>query len=82
MHVDPPTSIVQALTVFALLVNIILELCQLKVLTEIIKQINHTNVQFSPVTQSYPTLRDPMDRGTPGLPVYHQLPEFTHTHAH
>ena len=30
VHVDPPTSIVQALTVFAVLVNIILELCQLK----------------------------------------------------
>ena len=33
--------------------------------------------QFSSVTQSSPTLCDPMDDGTPGLPVHHQLPEFT-----
>ena len=38
--------------------------------------------QFSSVTQSCPTLCDPMDRSTPGLPVHHQLPEFTQTHAH
>ena len=38
--------------------------------------------QFSPVTQSCPTLRDPMSRSTPGLPVHHQLPEFTQTHVH
>ena len=40
------------------------------------------SVQFSPVAQSCPTLCDPMDRSTPGLPVHHQLPEFTQTHAH
>ena len=38
--------------------------------------------QFSSVTQSCPTLCDPMDCSTPGLPVHHQLPEFTQTHAH
>ena len=38
--------------------------------------------QFSSVTQSYPTLCDPMNRHTPGLPVHHQLPEFTQTHIH
>ena len=32
--------------------------------------------------QSCPTLCDPMNRSTPGLPVYHQLPEFTQTHVH
>ena len=37
--------------------------------------------QFSRVTQSCPTLCDPMDRSTPDLPVYHQLPEFTQTHV-
>ena len=37
---------------------------------------------FSSVTQSCPTLCDPMDCSTPGLPVHHQLPEFTQTHAH
>ena len=36
-------------------------------------------VQFS---QSCPTVCDPMDYSTPGLPVHHQLPEFTQTHLH
>ena len=35
-----------------------------------------------PVAQSFPTLCDPMKRSTPGLPVHHQLPEFTQTHVH
>ena len=39
-------------------------------------------VQFSSVTQSCPTLWDPMDCSTLGLPVHHQLPEFTQTHVH
>ena len=38
--------------------------------------------QFSLVTQSCLTLCDPMDCSMPGLPVYHQLPEFTQTHVH
>ena len=38
--------------------------------------------QFSSVAQSCPTLCDPTNRITPGLPVHHQLPEFTQTHAH
>ena len=38
--------------------------------------------QFSSVTQSCPTLWDPMNRSMPGFPVHHQLPEFTQTHAH
>ena len=39
-------------------------------------------VQFSSVAQSCPTLCNPMNRSTPGLPVHHQLPEFTQTHVH
>ena len=39
-------------------------------------------VQLSSVTQSCPTLCDPMNRSTPGLPVHHQLLEFTQTHVH
>ena len=39
-------------------------------------------VQFSSVAQSCPTLQDPMDHSMPGLPVHHQLPEFTQTHLH
>ena len=38
--------------------------------------------QFSSVDQSCLTLCDPMNRSTPGLPLYHNLPEFTQTHAH
>ena len=41
----------------------------------------HVETQFSSVTQSCPTLCDPMNRSTPGLPVHHQLPEFTQTHV-
>ena len=40
------------------------------------------SVQFSSVAQSSPTLCDPMNHSTPGLPVHHQLPEFTQTHVH
>ena len=37
---------------------------------------------FSSVAQSCPTLCDPVNRSTPGLPVHHQLSEFTQTHVH
>ena len=37
---------------------------------------------FSPVTQSCPSLGDPMDCSTPGFPVYHQLPELAQTPVH
>ena len=47
---------------------------------EIIRDFS--SVQFSSVAQSCPTLYDPMNRSTPGLPVHHQLPEFTQTHVH
>ena len=40
------------------------------------------SVQFRSVTQSCLTLCDPMNCSTPGLPVHHQLPEFTQTHVH
>ena len=38
--------------------------------------------QFSSVTQLCPTLCDPMNHSTPGLPVHHQLPESSQTHVH
>ena len=44
--------------------------------------ISDCSVQFSSVSQSCPTLCDPMNCSTPGLPVHHQLPEFTQTHVH
>ena len=39
------------------------------------------SVLFSSVAQSCPALCDPMNRSTPGLPVHHQLPEFTQSHS-
>ena len=41
-----------------------------------------SSVQFSSVAQSCLTLCDPMNHSMPGLPVHHQLPEFTQTHVH
>ena len=41
-----------------------------------------TSVQFSSVTQSCAALHNPGDCSTPGLPIHHQLPEFTQTHVH
>ena len=38
--------------------------------------------QIRSVAQSCPTLCDPMNHSTPGLPIHHQLPEFTQTHVH
>ena len=46
------------------------------------REDDNSNFQFSSVAQSCPTLCDSMNRSTPGLPVHHQLPEFTHTHFH
>ena len=45
-------------------------------------QVVKDSVQFSSVAQSCPTLCDPINHSTPGLPVRHQLAEFTQTHAH
>ena len=42
----------------------------------------HLNYQFSSVTQSCPTICNPMDCSMPGFPVHHQLPELAQTHAH
>ena len=39
-------------------------------------------VKFSSVAQLCPTLCDPMDCSMPGLPIHHQLLEFTQTHVH
>ena len=44
--------------------------------------LNLSQHQFSSVAQSCPTLCDPMNCSTPGLPVHHQLPEFTQTRVH
>ena len=44
--------------------------------------VTFSSIQFSSVTQLCPTLCDSMDCSKPGLPVRHQLTEFTQTHVH
>ena len=46
------------------------------------KAIPLYSFQFSSAAQSSPTLFDPMNPSTPGLPVHHKLPEYTQTHVH
>ena len=53
-----------------------------KVMTNLDSIFKSRDIEFSSVTQSCRTLCDPMNRSTPGLPVHHQLPEFTQTHVH
>ena len=65
----------------------LIKICQFIVLVELylyssIYLIELYSVQFSSVTQSCLTLCDPKKRSMPGLPVHHQLPEFTQTHVH
>ena len=48
----------------------------------LMKNILNNSVQYSSVTQSCSTLCNPMDCSTPGLPVHHQVPEFTQIHVH
>ena len=47
-----------------------------------LKNWGQKKIQFSSVAQLCPTLCNPMDWSTPGLPVHHQLPESTQTHVH
>ena len=46
------------------------------------KEKHQYSIQFSSVAQSCPTLCNPMNCSTPGLPFHCQLPEFTQTHVH
>ena len=46
------------------------------------RPIQFCSVQFSSVTQSCPTLCDPMDCSTPGFPAHHQFQELAQTHVH
>ena len=56
------------------------------IVMSIFKLIQHSAIyayiQFSSVPQSFPILCDPMNHSIPGLPVHHQLLEFTETHVH
>ena len=48
----------------------------------VLQNLVYYRVEFSSVAQLCPTLCNPMNCSTPGLPVHHQLPEFTQTHIH
>ena len=50
--------------------------------TKIMESSPISLVQFSSVSQSCPTLCNPMNHSTPGLTVHHKIPEFTQTHVH
>ena len=56
--------------------------CSPETITTLLMGHQFSSVQFSSVAQSCPTLCNPMNRSTPGLPVHHQLPEFTQTCVH
>ena len=60
-------------------IDSILKLRDITLLTKVCKV---SSIQFSSVAQSCLTLCDPMNRSTPGLPVHHQLQEFTQTRVH
>ena len=60
-------------------------LCKCHLFDQLLNLLNMNifiQLQISSVTQSCPTLCDPMNRSMPGLPVHHQLLEFTQTHVH
>ena len=56
--------------------------CRSSLSPHCISLLPFSSVQFTSVTQSCPTLCHPMDYSTLGLPVHHQLLEFTQTHVH
>ena len=66
--------------------NIYLYVCQLHIYVYMYLCVYFSSIfvsdQIRSVTQSCPTLCDTMNRSMPGLPVHHQLPEFTQTHVH
>ena len=75
---------VQVLYMFLLLHFQYISLTYLMVTTWLLRfHVSHEDtVQFSLVVQYCLTVCDPMDYGTPGLPVHHQLPQFTQTYVH
>ena len=54
----------------------------MRYLSGLVLYLMHIPIQFSSVAQSCPSLWNPMNHSTPGLPVHHQLPESTQTHVH
>ena len=66
----------------AIMAKQIWDISTLRKSVQIITCFQFSSVQFSSVAQSCPTLCNNMNRTTPGLPVHHQLLEFTQTHVH
>ena len=85
---SPPLFACKIINIFTVLVQILLlrntlwSPCPKLISLHLQSLLYPNSVPFSSVTQSYPTLCDPMNRSTPGLPVHHQLPEFTQAHVH
>ena len=80
MHVQSPVrnyknSVVSNKRQFAPSFHLVLNAMWRTKYTEM--HVQFSSIQFSSVSQSCPALCDPMDCSTPGLPVHHQLPEFT-----
>ena len=64
-------------------IDVFLELsCFFNDLADVGNLISGSSVQFSSVAQSCPTIYDPMNLSTPGLPVHHQLLKLSQTHVH
>ena len=79
----PVRSLGKTLLPFALLHFVFQgQICRLLQVSLDFLLFHSSSVQFSLVPQSCLTLCDPMNCSTPGLPVHHQLPEFTQTHVH
>ena len=56
--------------------------CLFKLLLTKLSKQKYPPVHFSSVAQSCPTLCDPLNCSTQGLPIHHQLPEYTQNHVH
>ena len=77
-----PLSVVSFAIILSLSEGCLFTLLIVSFVVQKILILIRSSVQFCSVTQSCPTLCDPMNRSTPSLPVHHHLPEFTQTHVH
>ena len=79
-------QLTQSLTCSVLTKHVLKEQVQMKFLTGLLLDCKDSIVirsdQIRSVAQSCPTLCNPMNRSMPGLPVHHQIPEFTQIHVH
>ena len=66
------------------IINTYMYISPILVCYRLVQDIEYSSLsdQMRSVVQLCPTLCHPMNRSTPGLPIHHQLPEFTETHVH